>query len=355
MEFKPNLRDTAHRMARFWNLEEPEDRVPVMIALPNPGINLDGRWFGRLDAYRVMMEEHFAWRANVRDEYIPRVNPQYGHAMIAAVCGSPICAKAETVWALPVIDDARRAGELRLDWANPWSRQILEDYDTLLRKARGRYAVGEDEIEGVSDTAAALRGAEGLFMDIHNNPGAAGALLSRVAGILIEYRRWNHENVGARQDLCGGMTTAYSMWMPEGSAATCEDASVMMSGPYFREHIFAHTARFTASCVRTIMEVHAEGFHQIKEFGDMPGVSLLTVGNPLNMEARYQADVRKLLGKKCFRFGVRRLDDIDTVLDFAGIKGVFLVIHVENLADAAKALVRAEKATQRVKKDRLKG
>jgi len=348
-EFKPNLLDTATRMARFWNLEVPDDRVPVIVRVPNPGINLDGTWYGRLDAYRRMMEEYFALRAHIQDEYIPHVVPQYGHAAIAAICGSPILNTHETLWTTPVIDSAERYNELRLDWGNPVARQFMEDYDCLLHHARGRYAVAQCEIEGVSDTVSALRGFEGLLYELYEKPEAAHALLARVTDILIEFSQWNNKFVGERQDdLCGGMAFGYNLWMPKGSCTTCEDASVMVSDDYFREHFQAHVNRFTSSCTKALMEVHDEGFHQIGVFGKTPGVSLMTVRNIFGMARAHREALQNVLGKTCFMINVKNPDDIEELLMFTGLRGILLSVGVSDAADAERVLQIAERATQKV-------
>jgi hypothetical protein len=352
LEFKPNLHETAGRMARFWDMAEPEDRVPIVIRLPNPGITTDGRWFGKLEAYRLMMEEHFAFRACVLDDYIPHVVPQYGHARIAAVCGSPIRydAAADTIWSVPVIDASCRADELRLDWGNPWARKLHEDYEYLLEKAQGRYAVAQSEIEGVTDTAAALRGFEGLLYDLHECPEAADTLLGRVTEILVAFGQWNHEHVGARQDLCGGMVFGYNLWMPYGSCATCEDAAVMVSPAYLQAHFRKHITQFTSAFSKTIMEVHDEGFHHIPGLGEVPGVSLMTVRNLFTMPERYRDAIRGLRGKKCFMVGGVKPDEIDRTLDILGIRGIVLAVRADTVAEAERALDIAERATQRIKR-----
>ena len=167
LEFKPNLKEAAGRMKRFWDMEEPEDRIPAIIHTPNPRSGkTDGYFFGKLDDFMSSFEEYYKEHSEIMDELMPKLAPQYGHAIISGICGSDVRCAAETVWSVPIIDDLSQTDELHLDWDNQWGCKLREDYEILFERAKGRYVVGEYEIEGVSDTISALRGAENMLYDL---------------------------------------------------------------------------------------------------------------------------------------------------------------------------------------------
>jgi len=314
LEFKSNLQEAVRRMKNFWNMEEPTDRIPVIINLPKSDIRkADGSFFGKLDLYEDYMEEYFIRHSAINDEFFHQVVPQYGHAIISALCGGEITAVSHTVWSKPFINDISEAKNLVLNWDNEWERRFMEDYEKLIEKARGKYVAGIYETEGVSDTLSAIRGPENMFYDFYENPYDAWHMAKRVTDILIEFSSWNHKHIAARHNVLGGTVSLYSIWMPQGSCVTTEDASVMYSGEYYRKNIKEHTERLASSFTKTLMEVHDEGTHQIKEFGGTSGISIMTIGNPLKMKQEHREDVRKLLGSVNFYIYIQP-DEIEDVM-----------------------------------------
>ena len=359
LEFKPNLAEAAERMQRLWDLLDPLDRVPVCISVPYTSEHkrkADGTFFSRPGDYLDGMEAKFAAQARVPDEFFPMVHPQYGHALISALCGSPIRAAAETVWSVPILNDLGAADRLRLDWDNEWGRRFREDCDLMLDRAKGRYTVGTYEVEGVSDTMTALFGAEKLLYAFYDDPDGVRRLATRVTDLLIEFGQWNWQNIGAPQDVVGGEVCDWSLWMPANSCATTEDASVSFSTGMYREIIKEHNHRLSAAFTRTLMEVHKEGNHQIQEFGDVEGISMLTIQNPLKMQPEHREAVRKLLGRKIFYIGVKP-DEIEKLLQFTGVRGVLLVTAASGLTEATRILQQVEKLTARIlrPKPRVRG
>jgi hypothetical protein len=350
LEFKPNLEEAVERMKRFWNREEQIDRIPVIINLPKSDAKkADGSFFGKMELYIDYMEEYFIRHSAVHDEFFPMVVPQYGHAIISALCGAELSAMSHTVWSIPFINDLAEAENLSLNWDNEWGRRFAEDYEVLIERAKGRYVAGIYETEGVSDTLSAIRGTEKMFYDFYENPYGAWRMAKHVTNILIEFTRWNHEHIAARHNVLGGLVSLYSIWMPEGSCITTEDASVMYSREYYRENIKEHTERLASSFTKTLIEVHDEGTHQIREFGNTPGISLMTICNPWKMKQEHQEDLKKLLGNMNFYIYIHP-DDIEDVMEFTGIKGIMLNTGAESVKMANDILERIQKMTEKLRK-----
>ncbi len=355
LEYKPNLKEAVARMKRFWNLEEPLDRVPVEIYLPmSDERKADGSFFGRLNEYMELMEEYFKRHSEVDDEYFPQLAPQYGHAAISALCGSQIKVLSHTVWSVPFIDDLAMADDLFIDWENDWGKRFREDYEIIIERSKGKYATGPYEIEGVSDTYSALRGPEKMFYDFYDNPSGAHKLAGRITDILIEFGKWCNKNIAQRQNILGGLTNVYGIWMPEDSCITTEDASVMYSRQFYCSYIKEHTQRLASAFNKTLIEVHDEGTHQIKEFGDTRGIDLMTINNPLKMDAEHRNDIRNLLGKRAFRIGAEP-DEIEELLEFTGLKGILLATTASSVESARKILENIMRITQKLKKKSKEG
>ena len=348
LEYKPNLNEAVRRMERFWALEPPEDRVPVLIHLAN-GVRggLDGYYFGRTKVYADNAEEHFKRRAEITDEFIPQFFPQYGHVIFAALCGAEIKHAAQTLWAMPLINDLQAAAELRLDWNNDWGKRFIEDYAYLTERARSKCYVSEYGLEGVSDTLSAFRGAEQVFFDFADDPIAAHALAVRVTDLLIEFGKWNNAHISGRPGAPEGMSSDWAFWMPCGSCCTAEDFAAMCGADFYRAHIKEHAQRLASSFTQTVFEVHKEMNHLIGDFGDTNGISLMTIENFFGMDARHRVELKRLAGKRCFYIGAQP-DRIEDVLSFMGTKGVLIVTHARSTDEAKIILDNAERVTQRL-------
>jgi hypothetical protein len=340
LEFKPNLADAVARMKRLWDLQDPLDRIPATISLPSPSSvhpKADGSFFGKLHEYlehRLISMRH---QAQVFDEKMPIVHPQYGHAIISALCGSPIQAASETVWSIPIVRDLAQAAELRMQWDSEWGNRFREDYDRLLAWSKGRCGVANYEVEGVADTMSALRGATELCTDCYEHPNFVDSFAERVTDLLIEFGRWNNDTIGAAQDIMGGVTDCWSIWMPRNSIATTEDASVMLSNDTYRRFIQPRDHRLTGAFTRALMEVHAEGNHQIAPFGEVEGVSMMTIQNPLKMRPDHRDAVRRLLGRKIFWISCKSAE-MDDLLNFTGVRGIMVGVSAPDVTAARRQL-----------------
>lgn len=353
MKYKPNLAESAERMRRFWYLEEPLDRVPCKVLLPEPpfeGTMLDGTFFGNLEGYLAYQEEWFRRQSQVPDDFLPIVHPVYGHALISAVCGSPIQAAARTVWSVPIVEHWEQLDSLRLDFDSEYGQRFRADYEFLLEWAHGKCAVSHYEVEGVSDTMSALRGAERLCLDYVEAPEQVQRFAEKVADLLIEWAQWGHAHVDARQDLCGGAATCWGMWAVPGMIETAEDATVMIGPGTYREFVREPQRRLTSIFTRALLEVHQEGNHQLAEFAQVEGVTALACQNPLHMLPKYQEVALSMSGRKAVYTGCAPGEIVD-ILGQCGPRGLFLVTYVDSVEEAHALLQDLERWTKRYRRE----
>ncbi len=349
LEFKPNLAACVERMRRFWNLEEPLDRVPAMVSVAPESpedAGLDGHFFGRLDDYLSARERTFRRQASVPDETIPVVYPQFGHALVGALLGMPLRAESDTVWVEPALADLHQGRQRRLDWSNEWGRRFLGDLERLREWAEGRCALANYEVEGVVDTMAALRGATRVLLDAAERPDDLRAFAESVTDRLIEFGRWSCREIGAVQPLLGGETTGWRVWMPPDAMCFAEDATVMCSPAFYRAHFRVHDERLSAAFGAAILEVHHEGNHQLAEFGEVAGASLLTIESLRRMSGAHREVLRRLLGRKRFLFFIRP-DEIEETLAFTGTRGVMLATSAPDVRAAQGILDRLLRVTEK--------
>ena len=353
MKYKPNLAESAERMRRFWFLEEPQDRVPCKILLPPPpfeGMIFDGTFFGNREGYLAYREEWFRRQSQVPDDWLPIVNPQYGHALISALCGAPIRAGARTVWSMPMLEEWDQLDTLALDFESEYGRRFRADYEFLLEWGHERCGVAHYEIEGVSDTMSALRGAERLCLDYVEAPEQVHRFAEKVADILIEWGQWGRAHVDACQDLGGGSATYWGLWGVSGMIETAEDATVLVSPDIYREFIQEPQRRFSSQFTRALLEVHREGNHQLAGFAEVDGVTALACQNPLHMAPKYQEVALSLRGRKAFYTGGSPAE-WEATLELLGTRGVFLGTQVDTVEEAQALLRDVEKWTKRYRRE----
>jgi hypothetical protein len=351
MKYKPNLSESIARMQRFWALQAPLDRVPCSISVPGPACpGMDGAFYNNPEGFLKFKEEVFRIEMQVPDDRIPTVFPQYGHALIGALCGAPIVAGSGTVWVEPIIDDLEQIDSLRLDFADVCGQKLAAEYDMLLDWAADKCAVARYETEGVTDTMAALRGTQRLLYDLVDAPEQIARFARIVTDSLIEFAAWNFTHVADRQDLCGGSASNWSLWHAPRSIHFAEDASVLMSAAIYREFFQAADRRLTSAFPNSLLEVHAEGNHQLANFADIAGVGLLAIENPLHMNPRGQEIIKQLRGRKAFYFGCAP-SEIEPALQLLGTRGVYICTRAASSAAACELLAQIQVWTQQAARD----
>lgn len=342
MRYKPGLDETIERLRRFWMLADPLDRIPCSITLPAPPRpGMDGAFFDNLGEYLTFQEDIFINQMQVADDRLPVVYPQYGHALIGALCGSPIRHEAGTIWTSPIIEDWDDLDSFFLDFNSEHGEKCRSQYETLLDWANGNCAVARYETEGVTDTMSALRGAQHLLYDMIDSPDQVKHFAHIVTDILIDFCHWNFEHVANRQNLCGGSASNWGLWHPARSIHMAEDSSVLMSPDAFRTFIKPEVQRLTSEFPRTLMEVHHEGNHQIPEFGDIDGIGLLVIENPLHMPPKDQEAILALQESKAFMFGCEPAE-IEAALRLMGKRGIYITTNAATPSDAQELLAAIE-------------
>lgn len=338
MQYKPNLDETIERMRRFWSIEEPLYRVPCWVMLPRPPSPtgrkpLDATFYGRLDEYLAYNGERFRRQSAVLDDFVPAVCPPFGHALIPALLGCGVQYASDTLWSIPSVPDLERVEELRLDLDNDIGRQFRSDLDRLLDWADGRCAVSNYEMEGVTDIMAALRGTEKFCCDFYETPELARRFARRIADLLIEWGAWNSANVAGRQAALRGAGTMWFLWMPPSANTMAEDHTVLLSPGLYRDFIIDEDRRMSAASSHMLLEVHPEGNRHLQAFGEVDGITAMSVENPLRMAPEHREMIRPLLGRKALVINCSMKEARD-VLAFTGTRGVFLITGAGTVEEA---------------------
>jgi len=178
LEFKPDFAQTTARFEAWWH-GELIDRPPVTLRLPPsapaPAASayptLRDRW---LDVAGSVDRQLAALPAQQYiGDGIPKVQPDIGPELLAALLGCELEFSEASAWAKPIVDDVEQwVGILQRepDWGNVYWRAIEEGTAHAIEVCRGKCLVGITDLHGCWDTLAALRDPEMLCMDLIDAP-----------------------------------------------------------------------------------------------------------------------------------------------------------------------------------------
>lgn len=186
LETKPDLDEVLRRWEAFW-AGEMIDRPVVTAALLRQGAERPPRprYQCFLEDVRTGAEAAVAWveAHEFLGDLVPHVSPDQGPDQYAAWLGAQIHSSpdsTETNWVEPVVTDWRQAMPLTIDGENPYWRRTLEAMAALREAGAGRFVVGSLDMHSNYDALSALRGAQGLCMDLYDDPKAVAEAAGQV-------------------------------------------------------------------------------------------------------------------------------------------------------------------------------
>ena len=179
LSLKSDFERTVQRFEAWWR-GELLDRPPVTLNIepqrpyqgPTSRHNtwrecwLDVEY--QVDAQLARLAQH----DYVGDSF-PRLVPNVGPVLTAALLGGELSFDEHTSWAVPNVTDITQWHALRNrepDFESPYWRAVEAMTDLALDKASDQCVVGVTDLHGNFDTLAALRGSEALCEDLVDAP-----------------------------------------------------------------------------------------------------------------------------------------------------------------------------------------
>lgn len=270
LKWQPDFPAIAARFEAWWH-GEVIDRPPVSLNLAvqreyrGPVCrhkSLRDKWLDvrfRVDqATARLAQQDFAGDA------LPVLMPNLGPQLAATLYGGDLRwsddpHSSQTNWAVPVVHDPH------VDWPriaatppcfdpNPYWQALEAMTRLALEQCDGRYLVGHTDIHDAYDTLAALRGPQGLCLDMIDCPHVVQpAALHAAQGVLEMYQRlWRliHE---AGQ----GWTSWIPAWHDGFTSISCCDFWAMLSPRLARDYVLPAVRRMIDPFERSIF--HLDG------------------------------------------------------------------------------------------------
>ncbi len=232
------------------------------------------------DCYKA---QHGTWtqRLNLHDDQLPCLGPWYGIAEHSAFLGGEVSYADDTSWHHQLMDDPSQLDRIQLDENNVIYRMVVggiayvrEQYgDEFIPRVRGT--------SGALDAVNMLRGND-FFYDLHDEPEALDALLTKCTDYIIDYYQRQLDAAGY---VAGGTVTGFGEWLPGRSIGhMSEDATTMISVAQFERFGRPHTARVCQAYDHAMMHTHALGERCLPAIASIPHMTLMEISNDPNAD-----------------------------------------------------------------------
>ena len=214
--------------------------------------------------YRIQDEEETIKATYYGGEAVPCVWPDFSPDFTAACIGgdldisnrSPDMSIGGAFWAKHILNDWEKdLHKIKFDPESVWFRRGVEYTKLAIQKSAGRYLVESLDVDGGMDTAAGLRGAERLCMDLLDCPENIGALLDKIR----EGNKQVVENLYSLvKDGQGGMINTYRIYAPGKTYNMRSDFSFMIHPDMFRDIVLPYMIKESEIADYIIFHTHTE-------------------------------------------------------------------------------------------------
>jgi hypothetical protein len=195
-----------------------------------------------------------AWAESIYwgGEAVPYYSPSFGPDMMAAFLGAPLVFPEEKVgtnWAQACIDDWEKALLLRLDPDNYWWRRMQEFCRILGEECQGKLIVAHLDLHSNMDTLLAMRGAEGLCLDLIDVPELIDQAMVQVRALYAPLYECLYEWAGMASSGTCGWVPAYH---PTRTNTIQCDFAALIGSEHFRRWALpalVEEASFLGECV----------------------------------------------------------------------------------------------------------
>ncbi len=348
MESPSSLKEKTEAYRNFW-ARGPRER-------PLIGFSLGG-WFplksytalakfrgGQGIAAEALHPEDFladydrlvaSWEG-VEDDTIRAVAPLPPFPWLEAMLGVSVQVGDEAIWAREEGFAYAALEKLDLSNANPWRRTYLEFVAALRDRYSTRCPVGQPILRGVSDMIAALRGAEQMVFDLHDEPErfrrAARACTDFLVGLVKE-----------QQEVAGTFAGGYeveqlALWAPDRIIRMQEDGSAFYSPTLYAKYLQEEDARQATAFPYSVIHLHSSSLFLLEKILEIEPLRCIQINKDVGgMDIAEMLPYLKKVQERGKPLMVRgKLDRADLALLRRELTpaGLYLQIVVENAAEA---------------------
>jgi hypothetical protein len=286
MRTEGQLRETIQRFQEsFWG-KKKVDRPPVgifdgRIFLP---INFVRRPFTRPtispddvtgDLVMTEYEYSFAHRAVSCDDFIAFSAAWRGVPWLEACCGCAVRYAEGSLAPEHFVASPEELADLPVPAPNGWFECLGRETERLEAQAPSDCWISPSILRGPSDVLAAMRGMEGLFLDLYDHPEAVARAVPRVNHLLIKAVDLHYSIVRPK---LGGFGHIFGYWAPGKTVVIQEDVMGMCSPATYRDVFMQGNAEVVNHLGKYVMfHLHATGYKHYKHVLSIPGIAGLEI------------------------------------------------------------------------------
>lgn len=216
-------------------------------------------------------------KANLDDDTIPSICPQFGIAEHSAWLGMEVLLQKDTCLSIPSLKSSDDLDRFHVSEETKWFQFMKKGYDYLRSKKDDSFILSKRGTMAPMDLANALRGDE-LFMDFILQPD----FVHRLMKFLVDAIDWYYRHLQNWADDIDGGNVQYisSGWMDKNVIGhLSNDAALLCSPEIYDEFAFPYEAELVEKFNGVFYHVHNERMHFIPKLAQLPGMTLLEVSN----------------------------------------------------------------------------
>ena len=253
----PDWEMIQQRFLAFW-AGEIVDRPIVITAAAKPGAVMPAaipseEMAGLVLNVQVQLDRFEAAVAatHYAGDSFPCYCPYFAAGGLAAFLGSEVNFATDTAWLEPCVASLRDDPLPPLNRESRYFRGVVALTEAAVARSQERYLVGITDIGGVTDVLAALRGTQGLLLEMADAPEAVDRWMRHITGCWLE----TYETLAALLPAEWGVRAWLPFWTPKRSYVLQDDFSCMVSAAHFR--------RFCLPAIATLSEAMDHAFYHL--------------------------------------------------------------------------------------------
>ena len=255
------------------------------------------------------------WRAkaDLNDDTIPAICPQFGIAEHSAWLGMDVTLQNDTCLPIPSLTSPKELEKWELSEKTKWFQYMKKGYEYLRSKKDGTFVLSMRGTMTPMDMANAWRGDE-FYVDFILQPDFVHRMMNFLVGAIPWYYRrlsnWADDIEGGHVFYMGGG------WIEKSVIGHVSNDAAMLCSPQVYEGFgFPYEAEIAKKYGGVFYHVHNEKLHFVPRVAQLPGMTLLEVSNDPKTPAA--------------------LEDLDRI--FAATGSANLMLH--GTADQARARI----------------
>ena len=366
MYYKPDWDQAKERILAWWD-GEIIDRAVVALHAPRresdmpPFPNLtNGPWPGGLEDVdsndtetikrwwtdpewnkqrMITWFENNWWGA----EALPVTYVNWGAMALCGMYGSELGWHTTSVWYSKVIKDWS-TWEWKDDPRDSYTYRAIDAImDALTDGAEGKYFVGKPELGNGADCISLMRGMEQLAFDLYNEPEAVVRGVDIVSDAWVDLMEEAYQRTTKIND-DGDVLAWMGIWAPGRTDQIACDFSSIISPEMFRQFFSPEVQKMGRWCENGVY--HLDGpdcmardldilleQEEIQVIQFTPGV-----GFPPTSTPEYLPRLKRILESGRGLYLLAEPNEVQTLLEYLGPKGVFMRVYLETQDEAEQML-----------------